>query len=152
MMNRTGTIERGYCGIALYNPKTSFNIGTCLRNCMCFGADFISIIGPRYQKFKHQAGDTLKTWRHIPVYEHLTFEDFYTHIPHDCQLVSVEVDGENIKTYIHPQRVIYLFGPEDGTLPKLPGKRIKLDTRFCLNLAVTTGIILFDRQTKKGAQ
>ena len=139
---------RGYVGIALLNPKNSTNIGTCLRNCSCFGADFISIIGPRFQKFKRQASDTLKTWRHIPVFEYLEFADFYNHITHDCQLISIEVDGEDIRTFIHPQRSIYLFGPEDGTLPKLPGKRLKIETSFCLNLAVATGIVLFDRQNK----
>ena len=126
------------------------NIGTVFRNCICFNADFVSIIGPRYKTIKNQASDTLKSWRHIPVYEYVDFDDFYKHIPHDCRLISVEVDGEDIKTLSHPERAVYLFGPEDGTLsPEIPGKRIKLQTEFCLNLAVTTGIILYDRMLKR---
>ena len=122
-----------------------------MRNCGNFGADFISIIGTRYRKIKNQAGDTLKIWRHTPVYEYLDFHDFYSHIPHDCQLISVEVDGADIAQFKHPERCVYLFGPEDGSLPEeIPGSRIKINSTYCLNLAVTTGIIMYDR-TIKGA-
>ena len=139
---------RGYCGIALYNPKTPMNIGTVFRNCMCLNSDFVCIIGSRYKKFKNQASDTTNTWKHKPVYEYGGLDDFYKHIPHDCQLVAVEVDGQSIKDFNHPERAIYLFGPEDGSLPKIDCKRIKIETSFCLNLAVATGIVLFDRLNK----
>lgn len=58
-------MKRGYFGIGVYHPKNVINIGTLWRSANCFGADFLFTIGHRY---KHQGSDTLKTYRHIPLY------------------------------------------------------------------------------------
>ena len=138
--------ERGYYGIAFYEPKFEENIGTAVRNAHCFGADFIAVIGKRYKK---QPSDTMATERHIPIYEYTDLEDFLAHIPIGCDIVVVECDGEDSKNFIHPQRAIYLLGGEDRNAPQIPNtKRVKFPTSHCIIRAVASGLILYDRKIK----
>jgi tRNA(Leu) C34 or U34 (ribose-2'-O)-methylase TrmL len=60
------------------------------------------------------------------------------------------MDGENIVNFNHPERAIYLFGGEDRSVPIVQNsKRIKIPTSYCLNMAVASGVILYDRIIKK---
>ena len=142
---------RGYFGVAAYSPKTKENVGTLWRSANIFGAAFISIVAGRYFK---QASDTMQTHRHVPLYEHDTFDDFFAHLPHDCQLLGVELcDGaRDLVSYRHPERAVYLLGPEDGSLPpavlKRCHQRLIIPGTHCLNLAVAGSIVLYDRIAK----
>jgi len=142
---------RGYCGIGVLNMKTEINYGTLFRSAYAFGADFIFLIGKR---FKKQSSDTTQSHRHLPLFEYKTFDDFYEHIPYDCQLVSVEIHekSKQIKIFSHPERAVYLLGKEDGSLPKEVIDKsfgvIQIPTRVCLNVAVAGSIVLFDRFNK----
>jgi tRNA G18 (ribose-2'-O)-methylase SpoU len=143
--------SRGFFGIGIEHTKTETNVGTLWRTANILGASFIFTIGRRY---KRQSSDTLESWRHIPLYHHDTFEDFYKTIPYDCVLVGVEMDerSKTIKEYKHPARAIYLLGAEDHGLTEkalthchhlvvLPGER-------SMNVAVAGSIVLFDRHSK----
>lgn len=139
-------MKRGYCGIAFWQPKEEKNIGTVFRNAHCFDADFVCIIGDRAGY--NESSNTTRAERHIPVFKYADIEDFMAHVPVGCEVVSVEVDGEDIAEFRHPERAIYLFGGEDRTLPDIGGKRVRFDTLYCLNMATSSGIVLFDRQSK----
>jgi len=104
--------NRGYFGIGVYNIKTEMNLGTLWRSAFNFGASFIFTIGRRY---KRQASDTTKAIKHIPLYEYLTYEDFYKAMPKDCMLIIVEQTkgAINLKDVSHPERAIYLLGAEE---------------------------------------
>lgn len=134
--------KRGYWGIAFYEPKFEENIGTAVRSAHCFGADFICLIGRRYKK---QPSDTMATERHIPIYEYENLDDFLRHIPIECEIIGIEVDGENIIGFKHPQRAVYILGGEDRNLPKEIKKRLKIETSHCLNMAVAASIVMFHR-------
>lgn len=138
--------QRGYFGIAFFEPKFIKNIGSAVRNAHCFNADFIAVIGKRYQK---QPTDTMATERHIPIYEYKNLSDFQKHLPIGCKIIVVECDGDNIKNFIHPQRCIYLLGGEDRNVPKIKAKRIKFPTDYCVNMAVASALILYDRKIKQ---
>lgn len=143
--------HRGYCGIGIENAKSEVNLGTLWRSSFCLGADFIFTIGDRYKK---QASDTTCAWRHIPYWRFETAADFRQHIPYDCQLVGVEVSNDAIRLplFVHPQRAIYLLGPEDGSLSEeslaLCGAVVRIPSIFCLNVAVAGAIVLYDRYRK----
>lgn len=142
---------RGYFGMAVSRPKTESNVGTLWRSANIFGASFIAIIGGRYRA---QSSDTMQTPRHVPLYEYATFEDFYAHMPHGCQLVGVElVEGaRSLPGFRHPERAVYLLGPEDGSLTEADLRRchsrIVIPGTHCLNLAVAGSIVLYDRVAK----
>jgi tRNA(Leu) C34 or U34 (ribose-2'-O)-methylase TrmL len=141
---------RGYCGIGVYHPKTEANIGTLWRSAHAFGADFIFTVGPRYRR---QASDTTNAANHVPLYEFVSLEDMEGHLPKGCQVVPVEVGGALDLKYIrHPERAVYLLGPEDGSIPAeyMAKKKltVEIETAHCLNVATTGSIVLYDRAMK----
>lgn len=145
--------QNGYFGIGCIGMKTADNYGTLFRTAQIMGADFIFLIGTR---FKKQASDTMKSWRHLPLFEYDTFADFNKHRPYDCRLVGVELTESSIpiKIYKHPKQACYLLGAEDNGLTReaieacqeiiiLPGER-------SMNVAVAGSIVLYDRVNKCG--
>ena len=144
---------RGYFGIGIENIKTAANLGTLWRSAFNLGADFIFTIGRRY---KGQASDTVKAWRHIPFYQYENSEHFLSSRPYDCKLIGVEITGKakDLKTFIHPTRAIYVLGAEDGNLTFLDKCQyvVKITSNQCLNVAVAGSIIMYDRFIKEDKQ
>jgi tRNA G18 (ribose-2'-O)-methylase SpoU len=144
--------RRGYYGIGIEHTKTEQNVGTLWRSASLMNANFIFTIGRRYKK---QASDTMKSWKHIPLYNYETFDDFYEHMPHDCRLIGVELDEKSvpIKDFIHPERCIYLLGAEDNGLTKRAIEKchiiVQLPGEFSMNVSVAGSIVMFDRQMKR---
>ena len=145
-------MKRGYFGIGIENMKTGVNIGTLWRSAYSLGASFIFVIGNRY---RHQASDTVKAMKHIPLYHYDTFEDFYKAMPKDCRLIGIDnVEGaEDLETYKHPERAVYLLGAEDHGMSKKAMDTchdlIQFESKHCLNVSVAGSIIMYDRQTKQ---
>jgi tRNA G18 (ribose-2'-O)-methylase SpoU len=143
---------RGYCGIGIQNAKTPANLGTLWRSAFCLDADFIFTVGARYRS---QTSDTVKAYRHIPYWRFEDWKDFHDHIPYDCQLIGVEINkkAHDLKAFNHPQRAVYILGPEDGSLSPSIVKKcqhlIQFTSRFCTNVAVAGSIVLYDRLAKR---
>lgn len=146
-MNTTN--PRGYFGIGIENPIIEENIGTLWRSAFSFGASFIFTIGGNYE---HQATDSGKAYRHIPLYKYEGVGHFLKSIPKDCNLIGVEIDDKatDIFSFTHPQRAIYILGSEGSSLTFQDkcSKIIYIPTRFCLNVAVAGSIVLYDRNLK----
>lgn len=140
---------RGYFGIGVYHPKNSVNIGTLWRSASLFGASFIFTIGRGYKK---QHSDTLKTWRHIPLFEFETIDDLRVY---DSPIIAAESCGENLITFDHPERCIYLLGAEDNGLPESVIKKCRtiitvpsvVEQSF--NVTIAGSIIMYDRIAKQ---
>lgn len=98
--------------------------------------------------------DTHRTWRNVPV---LLTGDLLSVTPYSCVPVAIEfVDGaRSLVEHVHPERAYYLFGPEDGSLPRRLMERcrdvVRVPTRLCMNLAATVNVVLYDRMAKRGA-
>jgi len=141
----------GYFAIGIQNGKTEANVGTLWRSAHAFGASFIFVIGNRYHR---QPTDTTKAWKQVPLFSYLTFEDFYRQLPHDCQLIGVELSDKSkpLETWYHPKQAIYLLGAEDGGLSKIALEKchsvVQIQSEYCLNLAVAGSIVMYDRQQK----
>jgi tRNA(Leu) C34 or U34 (ribose-2'-O)-methylase TrmL len=141
-------IMRGYSCIALHMPKTHVNVGSALRAAYVYGARLIVTSGQRYSPV---SSDTMKAYRHIPF---LQTDDVFDAIPYDCVPVAVDIleGARPLPTYHHPERAFYVFGPEDGTLGKKITDRcrdrIVVPTHFCMNLAATVNVVLYDRLAK----
>jgi len=145
---------RGYCGIGIYHPKHEANIGTLWRSAMIYQADFLFTIGRRY---RHQASDTIKAVRHLPLWHFASFDEFYTHMPHAARLVCVEITegSHSLTNYVHPERAIYMLGAEDNGIPRgvldreeIAVVTIPTPTSLCLNVATAGTIVLHDRYIK----
>jgi tRNA G18 (ribose-2'-O)-methylase SpoU len=142
---------RGYFGIGIYNGKNKMNLGTLWRSAHNFGASFIFVIGKRYKK---QSSDTTSAYKHIPLYQYDTYQDFEKFRPYDCKLIGIEQSekSRDLKNFIHPERAVYLLGAEDTGLPEeiqyLCQATVHINTPRCLNVAVAGSIIMFDRNNK----
>ena len=142
---------RGYFGIGVENLKSKVNLGTLWRSAYCLNASFIFVIGKRFER---QASDTVKACRHIPLYEYKDKDEFLKHIPYDCRLIGVEIvnGSTTLSRFCHPERAIYILGPEDGSLSFLNRCHyvISIPSKFCLNVSVAGSIVMYDRISKNG--
>lgn len=145
--------SRGYFGIGIENTKTPANLGTLWRSANLFGASFIFTIGKRYTK---QVSDTMKTERHIPLFNFADFDQCYEHLPYGCQLIGVELAERAVALpkFQHPERAVYLLGAEDHGLTNKAIEschhiiQIPCVKSFSMNVAVAGSLIMYDRLTK----
>lgn len=144
-------MKRGYACIALYNPKTPANIGSAMRACGVYGASQLIYTGERFDKAKKFITDPQKYYKHIPL---VKVGDLHQAIPYGCVPVAVDlIEGATpLPEYKHPERAIYIFGPEDGTLGQsvLGWCRdvVYVPGNGCMNLAATVNVVLYDRMAK----
>lgn len=139
---------RGYFGIGIENGKAEVNLGTLWRSAHIFGAAFIFTVGRRY---KQQSSDVKKSWKSVPLFNFMTITELKSHLPFECLLVGVELIScaEEIETFTHPERAIYLLGSEDHGLSRTAANNchrfIRLPGNDCLNVAVAGSIAMYDR-------
>jgi tRNA(Leu) C34 or U34 (ribose-2'-O)-methylase TrmL len=142
-------MTRGYAAIGLWRPKCEANVGGVLRAAQCFGAATVLIAGGRYHRSNT---DTMKAFRHIPVCH---VKDLLESKPLGCVTVAVEkidpawhMQSCPMPSYVHPERALYIFGPEDGSLDKATlaacDHRIVIPMERCLNLSAAVNIDLYD--------
>ena len=140
---------RGFSCIGLYNPKTDANVGGALRAASCYSVSMVSIQGIRYQR---TSSDTTVAYRHIPM---IHTESLIDSVPFDCIPIGIELNhkAKDIRTFQHPERAFYIFGPEDGSIPENVLDRckfiLKINTKVCMNLAATVNVVLYDRHLKR---
>lgn len=140
---------RGYAAIGIMRPKTVSNVGGVLRAAHVYGASMVAVQGERCDI--KSAQDTTKAWRHMPV---LRGDDLFDLIPYGAQPVAVDLVAGALllPNFAHPDSAFYIFGPEDGTLGKSVLDRCKyrvmVPTTFCMNLAATVNVVLYDRLAK----
>lgn len=143
---------RGYSAIGLLRPKSGENIGGALRAAHCYGAALVAIAGDRTKGavIRHST-NTTRAERHIPIVRGETLRDL---IPFGAVPVAVDlVEGAcPLHRFEHPDSAFYVFGPEDGTLGASVldwcPYRVMIPTTFCMNLAATVNVVLYDRQAK----
>jgi len=138
--------QRGFFGIGIAHGKTESNFGTLWRTAYQLGASYIFSIGRRYPK--RQSSDTVKAWRHLPVWE-FTQETFT--VPYSCVLVGIETSGKALGKFRHPERACYVLGAEDSGLPGwvldqcVSTVSIESLRTESFNVAVAGSIIMYDR-------
>lgn len=138
---------RGFAVIGLYAPKTSTNVGHVLRAAHCFGAVLVVVEGKRYQK---APTDCTHASRHLPLINNTLLNVK----PHGAISIAVEItdNAQSLVNFKHPQSAYYMFGPEDGSLPihiiENCQEVVSIPSTYCLNLAMTVNIVLYDRMSK----
>lgn len=146
--------QRGYFEIGIFRGKTPANVGTLWRSAFQMGASGIFTVGRRYP---HQATDTVKAHRHIPMREYADIDALFDSMPFGCQAVAVEMGGRDIGSFVHPERAFYLLGAEDHGIPRHVVERchhvISLPSvrTASYNVAVAGSLVMFDRQQRVGA-
>lgn len=142
-------MTRGFSIVALDRPKIGENVGGAWRAAHCFYADMLVLAGARH---KSMCTDTTKAFKHIPLLE---VDDPFDALPRDCVPIAVDLyeDAQSLENYAHPERAMYIFGPEDGFVRKEIKARCRdsvfIPTSYCLNLASTVNVVLYDRNMKR---
>ena len=122
------------------------------RTAQNLGASFIFTIGIRYAK---QACETHNAVKSMPYFHYESFNDFYNHLPKGARVVGVELTegAEDLETFRHPRRCVYLLGAEDHGLSKKPIEKshhlIKFKSELSVNVAVAGSIVMYDRGINK---
>jgi tRNA(Leu) C34 or U34 (ribose-2'-O)-methylase TrmL len=137
--------------IGLVNPKSPTNVGAVMRAAGCYGAEAIRYTGIRFARAARFHTDTKATGLRIPL---LATDDLTAELPPGMKIVCVELaEGATaLPAFVHPERAIYIFGPEDGSLEQTLIDRadavVYIPTRGCMNLAATVNVVLYDRLAK----
>lgn len=140
--------------IGVDHPKHEVNVGTLWRSAHAMGAAMIFTVGRRYEPRK-QHGDTVKAFRHIPLMNFATWNEYRAHAPFTWVPVGVEIGraAESLVNYKHPTNAVYILGAEDHELTNaaaaLCRDLIVIPSRYCLNVAVAGSIVMYDRAAKK---
>lgn len=145
--------------IVLIDPRYPHNVGAAVRACSCFGVPQVWLTGRRVADKVLEAQrlpreERMKGFSDVQlVLEDRPFEHFKNVVP-----VAVELlDGsENLLTFEHPENAVYIFGPEDSSIPvpvrKLCHRRVFIPTRHCTNLGAAVYLMLYDRLVKNHAR
>ena len=143
--------------VALVDPKYPANVGMVVRLASCYGlrqvwftGDRVSLTPARGDRLPRE--ERMKGYRDVTVVNH---DHVFDRFPPGTVPVAVEVRAaaEPLHTFEHPENALYVFGPEDGSVPKaLLGhchRFVVIPTRHCLNLATAVATVLWDRDYKR---
>ena len=104
----------GYFEIGVFHPRSGDNIGTLWRSAYQLGAAGIFTIGRPYRQ---QTSDTQHAAYEIPLRNFPTFEEFLANRPVGAMLIGIEIGGQPLSNFSHPERAVYLLGSETAGLP-----------------------------------
>ena len=105
------------CGVV--GAKNSHNLGSLWRSAFQLGAAGIFIVNDRGATAPlRESSDTMKAWRHVPLVRYDDWNAFSAAQPFGAQWVAVEMGGEPLEDFVHPERAVYILGSEDSGLPE----------------------------------
>jgi len=147
--------------VLLIDPKFDHNVGGALRACSVFGTPMLAWTGKRVLS----PGDGLPRGYRLPREERMKrYEDVaWFRISDDRPIqqfdagltpVCVELvdNAEDLTDFVHPEDALYVFGPEDGSVPKgvkhACHRFVRIPSASCLNLSAAVNVLLYDRMRK----
>jgi tRNA(Leu) C34 or U34 (ribose-2'-O)-methylase TrmL len=150
--------------VLLVNPKFPHNVGNALRACALLEAQVLAWTGDRVADPRRwPEGARLPREERMKCYartELRWLESADLGFARGAAPVCVEITAgaEDLRDFVHPERALYVFGPEDGGVPKGIRNhchrfvRIPLpdaSERTPFNLAAAVNIVLWDRFLKQ---
>ena len=150
--------------IIMFNPKYPHNVGAAVRACSCFDANLIIWTGDRVPhpedtqkdsisgiKYRLPREERMKGYKHVKL---VNDEYPFNRFNKEVTPVAVELrpNAEQLPHFVHPENPVYVFGPEDGSIPQIYLKHCQrflvIPSPFCLNLAASIYVVLYDRISK----
>lgn len=140
--------------VGLTNPKSATNVGAVMRAAGCFSVDSVLYTGSRYDRSVKLNTDTKKISSTIPL---TGVESLLADTTDEMKIVCVDlVEGAlPLPAFKHPDKALYIFGPEDGTIKQTVIDQadavVYIPTSGCMNLAASVNVVLYDRLAKSSA-
>jgi tRNA(Leu) C34 or U34 (ribose-2'-O)-methylase TrmL len=148
--------------LLLINPKFPHNVGAAIRALSCYGGGGVYFTGrrvdtdtmkriPREERMKGYFDTPWKALKDHPrpVDDIIGTNDI---IPVAIELVP---GAESLMHFEHPDNALYIFGPEDGSIPSgikpVCHRFVYIPSQHCLNLSSAAYIVLYDRMVKRVA-
>ena len=137
--------------VGLCNPKSPSNVGAVMRAAGGYGASAVRYSGKRFSRAAKYHTDTKNITGKIPLQ---AADCILEGIPSDMAIVCIEFaeGAEPLPEFEHPNKVMYVFGPEDGSIEQTIVDRasavVYVPTIGCMNLAATVNVVLYDRLAK----
>ena len=151
--------------VTLINPKVPRNVVETLRACSIFGVDLLSWTGTRVphpdklpRGVRLPREERMKIYRNVQMLGNMdphTIVDWMRGLKYTPVAVEKRRSAESLDDFVHPERAVYIFGPEDGSLT--PGLLHSCHRFVCiptvtehapLNLAAAVNVVLYDRYAK----
>lgn len=135
--------------VVLINPKYAHNLAAAIRACSCFGVENLRYTGDRLEI---GVNERLPREERMKGYASVDWKQDNTPIT-DPKVtpvcVEVREESESLFTFHHPENAVYIFGPEDGGVPKairvLCHRFVHIPAYHCLNLAAAINVVLAHR-------
>lgn len=140
--------------IALINPKYEHNVAGAIRAASCFGFKQVWFTGNR---IKLEPGkrlpreERMKGFMDVELIQNdYLFDQFRDVVP-----VAVEVreNSEKLPFFEHPENALYVFGPEDGSIPSTYMRHchrfVTIPMKHCANLASAIYMMLSHRMCQR---
>lgn len=143
--------------VILNSPKYPHNVGQAIRIASCYGVPQVWMTGTRVDivggdGFRLPREERMRGYADVQLIQYEGALDAF--IADGATPVAVEMrpNAERLPDFQHPPGAVYLFGPEDGSLPGSVLKRchrfVVIPTMHCLNLASAVATVLYDRKAK----
>jgi tRNA(Leu) C34 or U34 (ribose-2'-O)-methylase TrmL len=140
--------------VFLWNPKFGENVGGVIRAAAAFNVPDVYWTGSRIlgsKRVERYARQPLNQEESTVVSSPVAEDALLELRERGCTLIAVELD-ENalpLQEFVHPELAVYVFGPEDGTLPRRVRECcdsiIAIPSLNCLNLAAAANVVLAHR-------
>jgi tRNA(Leu) C34 or U34 (ribose-2'-O)-methylase TrmL len=143
--------------IALINPKYAHNVGQVVRAAAGFGVKQVWFTGNRVSLTSEKGRPRLPREERMKAYEIelRNYDYFLEQFPKGVVPVAFEVrpNSVNLFQFEHPENAVYLFGPEDGSIPPMWLKHchhfVFIPMRHCANLSAAVYMCLLHRNYNK---
>lgn len=143
--------------IILNNPKYPRNVAGILRAASCFGISQVWYTGDRVsldtdKEHRLPREERMKGYGDVDLFQ---FDYPFDCFPKTVVPVAIELveNSEMLTEFEHPENAVYMFGPEDGSIPQVMRRHchrfVQIPTRHCTNLTAAVYITLYDRLLKR---
>lgn len=140
--------------VVLIDPKYPHNVAAVLRAASCWGASQVWYTGQRMRREldtleRIPREERMKGYREVQVIHDDRPLDAF---PAGSVPVAVEVraNAECLTFFEHPEKAIYVFGPEDGSISRgmlaCCHRFVYIPTHHCLNLSQAVNFVLGHRR------
>lgn len=144
--------------VALYNPKYAHNVGAAMRAASCYGVKQLFYSGDRVSMESKKGArlpreERMKGYQDVELRQVDYFFDCFEKGTVTPVAIEVRDNSEQLPTFEHPENALYVFGPEDGSIPSVYLQHchrfVMIPTRHCTNLAAAVYTVLYDRHMKR---